>query len=138
VKILVVDDEFVALNKMVSMLSRYGECEAATHGEQALQMFGNAFAQGNPYRLITLDIQMPGMSGLELLEAICEREHIKQIPPSKKIVVTAASSRSNVAQALRNHCQAFLVKPLTSEALDAALGKLGFVPSEPAASPPVG
>jgi CheY-like chemotaxis protein len=132
VRVLVVDDEFVALTKMVAILGRYGECDAATHGHQALQMFCNAFAQGKPYDLVTLDIEMPGMNGLELLASICDKEDLKQIPPAKKIVVTAASSRANVAQALQNRCHAFLVKPLDGEAIDATLAKLGLTPAQTA------
>jgi len=124
-KTLVVDDEFVSLTRMVAFFSRYGECEAATHGKQAVEMYCDAFSKGKPYDMVTLDIDMPALNGLETLQMIDEKEGLKGIPRAKKLIVTANSSRSNVATALKYHCDGFLVKPISNDALIAALQKAG-------------
>jgi two-component system chemotaxis response regulator CheY len=131
-KILVVDDEFVALTKMISVLEPFGTCDAATNGAQGIQMFAAAVDMGASYDLITLDIEMPGASGLEALKTIRQREQLRQVPPAKIIMVSAASSRANVASAAEGHCDAFLVKPVSRETLLQTLQKLGI--SAPAAT----
>jgi len=126
VKILVVDDEFVCLSKMTAFLSAYGQCDAATSGSQAIQLFCKAFARGNPYDLITLDIDMLGMNGLEVLRTICQLEHLKQIPRARKLMVSADGNGSNVLNAKKLGCDGFLVKPVINDLLSATLAKLGL------------
>lgn len=123
---LVIDDDFIALNKVRDILLPYGECDAATHGRQAIMMFCKALSDGRPYDLLTMDIEMPVMTGLELLQTLRQKEDLKQIPRAKKIMISGSSSRSNVFKAIENHCDAFLVKPVTAEALLRTLGRLGF------------
>ncbi len=130
-RVLVVDDDFIALSKLVAILGRYGECEAATYGKQAMKMFCDAAAQGHPYDLITLDIEMPEINGIELLKMMVEKEDISQIPRAKKIMITGSSSRGNVFQAVENRCDAFLVKPVTSDVMSRLLVKLGLRLLEP-------
>jgi CheY-like chemotaxis protein len=127
-KSLVVDDEFVALTKMVMLLGRYGQCDAATHGKQAINMFCEAYAKGVPYELVTLDLDLPGMTGLELLQVLNEKEQLRQMQPARKLVITANPSRTNVYQAMESRCGGFLVKPVSAEALAKALTQLGFTP----------
>lgn len=131
-KSLVVEDEFVALTKMITLLRKYGTSDAATHGEQAIQMFVRAFLDGSPYDLVALDIELPGMTGLDVLEELRQKEKVKQIPPAKKVMMTASPSRDYVQQALNNRCDGFLVKPVTAEALAKLMSRLGFKPAEPA------
>lgn len=128
-KILVVDDEFVALNKMTGILSAFGECDAATNGEQALEMYLKALDRIHPYDLVTIDIEMPGMDGLTLLARICEEEKRRQARQTKKIMVSAASSVDNVKQAAHNRCDAFLVKPVKRQALLQKLVDIGLLES---------
>jgi CheY-like chemotaxis protein len=129
---LVVDDEFVALSKMVLLMKAYGPCDAATHGEQAMTMIRAAIEEDMPYDLIALDINMPGTNGLQLLQTINSEEQCRRSPPVRKIVVSAASSRTNVTRAMERHCEAFLVKPVQRELLNATLEKLGFQPEKEA------
>lgn len=127
-KSLVVDDDFVALTKTLAVLKPYGSCHAATNGPQAIQMFAEALAQGHPYELIVLDIQMPCVDGLEVLRTIRQREGLRRIKPAQVIILSANSSRDNVREAAQRQCDTFLVKPVSRNALMAALERLGISP----------
>ena len=129
---LVVDDEFVALNKMIGLLSPLGECEAATNGQQALDRFRAALDADKPYDLVTIDIEMPDMTGIAVLRRLQFEEQNRRRPPAAKIMVSAAASPTNVMAAGSSHCQAFLVKPVRREMLMEKLAALGLIQAAPA------
>lgn len=66
-KVLIVDDEPVVVDFLRQVASLEGDCEieTANSGEEALTKVVQ-----NLYDLITLDIQMPGASGLEILSLL--------------------------------------------------------------------
>ncbi len=110
-KILVVDDE-----KDVKMLFeqrfrkeiRSGEMDFAFafSGEEALDFLGNN-EQGAV--LILSDINMPGMSGLELLRHIKQKYHE---PPPTVMMITAYGDAENYKQAMQLGADDFLTKPV--------------------------
>ncbi len=124
---LVVDDEFVALSKLKTLLEAYGQVDTASDGPRALELFRQALEARNPYHLVTLDIEMPGMDGVNLLRKLVQEEHIRGAMLSRKIMVTAASSKANVWMSLLAKCDAFLVKPVRREVLEKHLAALGLV-----------
>lgn len=130
-RILVVDDEFVALTKMTTLLKPYGECDAATCARQAMEMFTKALGRVHPYDLVAIDIQMPDGNGLSLLRAMCEQESRNGGRRAKKIVVSGVASADNVARAAASRCDAFLVKPVKKEALVNKLIELKCIVAEP-------
>ncbi len=134
-RILVVDDEFVALAKLMVILEPYGECQAATNGAQALEFFRKAIHSGRPYGLVTLDIQMPDLNGLDALGSMTQREKAAGSAPARKIVISAAPRRANVARAAQYGCEGFLVKPVSRDALITMLSKLGITPGQTQAEP---
>lgn len=115
-KILVVDDEtdvqtlftqrFRKEIKSGEMLFTF-----AFSGEEALDYMQN---HENEAVLILSDINMPGMSGLELLK------HIKQKyekPPPVVMMITAYGDDGNYAEAMKWGADDFLTKPLDFSAL---------------------
>lgn len=64
-KILIVDDEFVSRKKAQKIMSQYGECDTTINGTKALEAFKLAHEERDPYDLITMDIMMPDMDGIE-------------------------------------------------------------------------
>jgi two-component system, chemotaxis family, chemotaxis protein CheY len=126
---LVVDDEFVALSKMVAILEPLGQCDAATNAEQALAFFLKALKDGAPYDLITIDINIPSMSGLTLLNRFQSEEKSRGCQRARKIVASADSSPFNVRSALANDCDGFLVKPVSRSVLMDKLAALQLLPS---------
>ena len=125
---LVVDDEFVALSKMVALLEPLGQCDAATSGQQALDLFNKALSDACPYHLVTIDINMPDVSGITLLGRLQREERARGAARSKKLVVTAATSPSNVLAAVTGECDGFLAKPIRRAVLLEKLAALGLLP----------
>ena len=126
-KILNIDDEYIALTKMEQLFTEYGECETAKDGISALQKIHEAYVNGRPFDMITIDIEMPRMNGLQLLTKIREEEEILFMPNSIKIMITADGSPQNVMQAAKNKCDAYLVKPVKKDALKRKLIDLGII-----------
>lgn len=129
-KILVVDDEFVSLNKLTLLLTAYGDCTGATNGEQALDMFIAAQEAKAPYDLITMDIDMPGMSGQEVVEKIRRWELDHGISSAKDeakiLMVTAMTDGKNIMSSFRRGCEGYITKPFDNGKIEQALHDLGF------------
>jgi two-component system chemotaxis response regulator CheY len=115
------------LAKLELMLGSIGDCETAASGIQATERFVKAISDNQPYDLVTIDIELPDVPGLELLDRFCALEQKNGIPASKKIMITAHSKADYVLKA-RDKCDAFLVKPLRKKTLLAKLSEL--LPSE--------
>jgi two-component system, chemotaxis family, chemotaxis protein CheY len=127
IRSLVVDDEFVSLTKMTTILSSYGQSDAATHGEQAYKLFTEAIAENKAYDLITIDIGLPGINGLELLQKIHEYEQVMMVNPARKVMVTVDSEYKTVVKAARSRCNAFLVKPIKKKVFIDKLEEIGAI-----------
>jgi two-component system chemotaxis response regulator CheY len=124
---LAIDDEFVALSKMVAMLEPFGQCDAAMTSRQALDLFRSALKEARPYDLVTIDINLPDMSGITLLERLQQEEEQRNAPRARKIMVTAESTMSNVLAAASGECDGFLAKPVRGALLGEKLVDLGLL-----------
>lgn len=109
-KILVVDDEKdvqVLFEQRFRKEIRNGEMEFAFaySGEEALKYLKDM----HEAVLILSDINMPGMSGLELLRHIKEKHHE---PPPLVMMITAYGDADNYNTAMKLGADDFLTKPL--------------------------
>lgn len=110
-KILVVDDEkdMQALFEQrfrKEIRSGVLQFAFATSGEQALDYLNNHTHEAV---LILSDINMPGMTGLQLLEKIKQHEYT---PPPMVMMVTAYGDPENYNEAMRLGADDFLTKPI--------------------------
>lgn len=110
-KILVVDDEKdvkILFQQRFRKEIRNNEIAFvfAFSGEEALVVMKN---MGQEAVLILSDINMPGMSGLELLEKI-KKKYIK--PPPVVMMITAYGDQENFNTAKKLGADDFLTKPL--------------------------
>ena len=115
--ILIIDDNPSNLKLMRVLLSGEGyEVRTALGAEEALM----TLATFQPM-LILMDIQMPGMDGLELTR------RIKAAPPTSKIPIvalTAYAMSGDEARAKEAGCDAYVTKPIDTRTLPQLIAKL--------------
>lgn len=114
-RILVADDDSVTRKVLTSLLSEIGNCDIAENGEEAVALVTQAMEESNPYKLICMDIMMPGMNGQDTLQEIRKLEEdkeVSQLDRTNVFMITALSDAENVMQAFGERCDAYLVKPI--------------------------
>lgn len=109
---LIVDDEWLIRSELRSMLRHYPNIQVV--GEAANLTEAVRAVQATQPDLIFLDIQMPGGSGFEVLEQI--------VSACKIIFVTAFPQ--HLARAQEYNAVDYLLKPISKERLESAIGKL--------------
>lgn len=126
-KTLIVEDDPASRRLMHAYLAPLSQCDLASDGPEAIDLFTGAMNRGEAYDLICLDIMMPVMTGHEVLRTIRAMEEEREIfPPAKVIMTTALKDRDNVMAAFSNQCEAYLVKPIDRESLFEKLRTLGI------------
>ena len=129
-RILIVDDDYVSRSKLKAMLSAYGDCDAVPNGSLAMDMVKIAQEEAVPYDLITMDVDMPGERGQEVVEKIRKWEESTNLSanPSdiKILMVTVMSQPREIMTSFRKGCEGYLVKPVTPQSLKESLAKIGF------------
>jgi LmbE family N-acetylglucosaminyl deacetylase len=108
-RVVVLDDDADVASYTRTVLERRAGCEVITlhDADDALAVI----ARFDPDVVVT-DIEMPGMSGLELLALLRERE-----AATKVVVLTAHASVDYAVAALRQQADEFLTKPVASAQL---------------------
>lgn len=114
-RILVADDEESMRWVLSKALKRKGfSVELAVDGRQALAMI-----QDNSYDLAILDIKMPGINGLDLLDKI--REQKKEL---LVVIMTAEASMKNAVEAMKRGAYDYITKPFDLDVIDAIIEKV--------------
>lgn len=104
--ILVVDDEEILQDVLGLLLRKEGFRPIfARSGEEALVLFDK-----EPIDLVLLDVMLPGMSGMEVLRQIRQRD-----PDQVVIVITAYSSIEGAIEAMREGAFHYIPKPFKND-----------------------
>src|SRR5664279_4479643 len=114
-KALVVDDEAPARSELRYLLGECGGVEVVGEASKAVEAL--QLIKAIPYDVIFIDIQMPGLSGVQLAEVLSGLTH----PPSI-IFITAHSEHA--VKAFEVRATDYLVKPVELERLKQALARL--------------
>jgi two-component system phosphate regulon response regulator PhoB len=77
-------------------------------------------AQKEKPSLILLDIDMPGMNGLEVLKLLKTKQRTRNIPV---IMLTGLDNDTTREIALSDYAQEYLTKPVTMDALQSAINR---------------
>ncbi len=102
-KVLLVEDEKELLDLYVSLLQQEGyDVDNASDGELALKKISD-----NAYDLILLDIILPKMDGLQVLENL---KKIGKLPTGKVVLLTNLGQDLVVAKALEFNVRGYIVK----------------------------
>jgi DNA-binding response OmpR family regulator len=112
--ILVVDDEPVARQSLTDILKLEGYLvSSAPNGQAAVE-----YIRTHPVDLMIVDLRMPGMDGLEVVQVV------NQVSPETEIILlTAFGSTESAVQALRLRIHDYLLKPASPAQIIASVKK---------------
>jgi two-component system, NtrC family, response regulator AtoC len=126
-RILVVDDDAVTCSLLFEVLGRDGvEVVGETDPRRAL-----ALAEASPVDLAIVDVQMPGMNGLAMLQELRGRH-----PGLPVIVMTAFGSIDTAVQAISSGAVDYISKPMDVDELRATVRRVLSNGDEPRAELP--
>jgi CheY-like chemotaxis protein len=119
--ILVADDSMTILAMVSSRLVRAGyDVVTATRGDEALQL-----VQETRPRLVLLDVEMPGLNGLEVTRHIRADETLSE---TLIVLLTSHSEPSDIATGIEAGANAYLTKPFSPQDLQTEVEALVGAP----------
>lgn len=129
-RILIAEDDLASRIFMKKFLAKYGECDVAVNGLEAIDAFLLAQKENNPYSLICLDVMMPKLDGLKALKAIRDIEKQKGLDDTNKakiIMTTALNDKNTIMNAYDAGCEAYAWKPIEIDKFIVVMRKLGLI-----------
>jgi putative two-component system response regulator len=117
--VLAVDDDMINLKLLKSMLmksQRVGEVIEAKNGADAIDVLK---ARGSEIDIILLDIIMPVMGGIEMLQIVRADENLHQLP-----IIVLTTDETKKSEALECGANGFLMKPVRERDVIAKMEQL--------------
>lgn len=113
--VLVVDDSLLTIKRLEQMLGDLGHkvVRVAATGSQAVAAYETCKPD-----LVTMDISMPDMDGIEATRRI-----MQQFPDATIIMVTAHGQEKMVVDALAEGAKGYVLKPIKMESLKSSIDK---------------
>ncbi|MCL2224506.1 MAG: response regulator [Defluviitaleaceae bacterium] len=105
--ILIIDDTPMIISALSRILLPHYKVKVARDGEEGLKL-----VERFPISVILLDVNMPGISGFEVLEKLQSSEKTKSIPV---IILTASDEKEDMKQAFSLGAVDYIKKPFTEE-----------------------
>lgn len=121
-RVLVVDDERPARDRLRRLLARDGHIELAgccSGGAAAIEFVRAAAATGAPVHLLFLDVQMPELDGFGVVAALAHDFPAEEVP----LVVFVTAHDEYALRAFEAHAIDYLLKPFSDERFQAALDR---------------
>jgi signal transduction histidine kinase len=100
-RVLIVDDELGVRESLRAILGKDCDVLTASSGDEALKLVGNETVD-----LVTLDLRMPGLGGIAVLERIKKAD-----PEIEALIITGYGSLDTAIQGLRHHAFDYISKP---------------------------
>lgn len=126
-KILIAEDDRVSRAFFQKFMSAYGTCDIAVDGMEALDLYMDAVKAKTPYELLCLDIMMPRVDGLKVLNVVRAMEEQHQLPRAKIIMMTALADVEYVDEAFALGCDAYASKPVDTAKVEQVMQNLGLL-----------
>ena len=117
-RFLVVDD-FSTMRRIIKNQLRelgFTHISEADDGKTALESL-----RSNPVDFVVTDWNMPGVNGLQLLQAIRADDTLQHLPV---LMVTAEAKRDQIVEAVQSGVSGYIVKPFTADTLRGKLEKI--------------
>ncbi|HJR79133.1 MAG TPA: PAS domain S-box protein [Anaerolineales bacterium] len=121
---LIIDDNQTNRMVLIKNVEALGSrADAVASGAKGLESLRNAHRAGDPYHVVLLDMQMPGMDGEQTARAIKSDPAAKE---AKIIILTSMGQRGDAARFEALGCSGYLLKPVRQQMLfDAVVAVLG-------------
>ena len=111
-KVLAVDDDFINLKLIHSMLKKMDYVSSVVEANNGLDAL-TILNQNSDIDLVLLDIKMPVMNGIEFLANMRSQSTLKNIP-----VIVLTTDETKKQEAFENGAYDFLVKPIREHELN--------------------
>jgi len=116
IRILLVDDHSLFRFGVRQLLQREADLEVVAEAADGIEGIKRA-KEFHP-DVILLDLNMPGLSGLETLQLL-----VQDVPTAAIIILTVSEEADELGQALRDGARGYLIKNIEAEALTTAIRK---------------
>jgi two-component system sensor histidine kinase/response regulator len=115
-RIICIDDNATNRKVISKMVEGFGcRIETAASGPEGLEMLRAAQHADDPFRLVLLDMQMPGMDGEQTAREIKADPALRG--SSEVIILTSMGQRGDAARLEALGCAAYLIKPVKQQML---------------------
>ncbi len=105
--VLIVDDALIMRKNLKKIFLQAGHCvvDEAANGIQAIEMYKKYLPD-----IVTMDITMPGMDGIEALKNL-----MNEYSSAKVVMVSGLDQKDKVFEALELGAKFYILKPVTTE-----------------------
>ncbi len=117
-KFLIVDD-FSTMRRIVRGLLKEMGCHNADEAEDGAVAL--AMLRAQKYDFVVSDINMPNMTGFDLLKAVKADDGLKHLP---MLMVTAEARKEDIVLAAQSGAAGYIVKPFTKATLEEKVLKI--------------
>ncbi len=127
--IMVEDDDGHArlIEKNIRRAGVTNEIKAFTDGTSALAFLlgedGSGRVNSSNPMLILLDLNLPDMTGVDILKIIKENEHLKRAPV---VILTTTDDQREIQRCYDLGCNVYITKPVNYEGFSNAIRQLGL------------
>jgi len=129
-KVLIVDDVQANCRVLKAHLARYGECDIAATGREAVAAFQTAWINNAPYQLICLDVMLPDIDGMKVLSVVRKMEEAMKVEESERVkvfMITSLDETSIRLKARELGVHTYITKPISSKELSESLHREGLI-----------
>ena len=126
VKIVMVEDDHghaKVIEKNIRRANISNEIVHFDHGQPALDYLFSEEVRANGPMLILLDLNLPDMSGTEILAEVKRDERLKRAPV---VVLTTTDDKTEIQRCYDLGCNVYITKPVDYESFAGAIRQLGL------------
>jgi len=123
-KFLVIDDEALNCRLLREILEETAYCDCVYNGPDAIKLFKTAYAANTPYDLVLLDICMPEMDGLQVLDIIRSYEQSEGTMLGNGVpIIMVTAIKESFMKAFKRGADDYVLKPVEENELMEKINK---------------
>ena len=130
IKALIVEDVFLIERLIEHIIGPYAVCKSVQNGKDAVSLFTKEYFNGEPFNLVCLDIYLPEMDGIEVLQGIRSFEdeiRIKEDERTRILMVTSLANQNIIKKARKIGCDGYITKPFSKDQIIDELVRLKLI-----------